>query len=87
MVLLEFVNQFKELERIQEKHAPVKTGMDSVFRPNARPNKDLEHVRDSIFCERALILARTPSIWNSMVPDKLVRSLQLTTVMSRRVGG
>ena len=35
------------LERIQEKWAP-------VFRPNARQNKDLEHVSDSIFCQRAL---------------------------------
>jgi len=35
------------LERIQEKWPP-------VFRPNARQNKDLEHVRDAIFCQRAL---------------------------------
>ena len=25
-----------------------------IFRPNGRPNKDLEHVSDSIFYERAL---------------------------------
>ncbi len=42
------------VERIQKKHAPVKTGVDPVFRPNARQNKDVEHVRDSFFCERAL---------------------------------
>ncbi len=35
------------IERIQEKWTP-------VFRPNARQNKDLEYVNDSIFCERAL---------------------------------
>ncbi len=35
------------LERIQEKWAP-------VFRPNGRSNKDSEHVRESIFCQRAL---------------------------------
>ncbi len=28
--------------------------VDPVFRSNAQQNKDLEHVRDSIFCERAL---------------------------------
>ncbi len=34
-------------ERIQEKWGP-------IFRPDARQNKDLEHVRDAIFCQRAL---------------------------------
>ena len=37
----------RRLERIQEKWVP-------VFRPNARQNKDLEHVSDFIFCECAL---------------------------------
>ncbi len=29
-------------------------GWAPVFRPNARQNKDLEHVRDAIFCQRGL---------------------------------
>ncbi len=37
----------RRLERIQEKWVP-------VFHPNARQNKDLEHVSDFIFCECAL---------------------------------
>ncbi|TDI64031.1 MAG: hypothetical protein E2O89_04935 [Alphaproteobacteria bacterium] len=43
------------LERIQGKHAPAKAGVGPVFRPNTRQNKDLEHVSDSIFCQRALV--------------------------------
>ena len=50
-----FLKTEDELERIQEKHARAKAGADPVFRPNGRQNKDLEHVRDSIFCQRALV--------------------------------
>jgi hypothetical protein len=42
------------LKHLQEKHVPVKTGMEPVFHPKMRLNKELEPHPDSIGIKKAL---------------------------------